>query len=275
MGRQRTDGRQAARQGAEQPPAQPNEEHSDAQGQDGQEGAGGATADPPRRRSGARGGSDTDARYYRVLRFSSKEEAEDHYNRVFTQRHRKMKDALRKEIEDEIREEVQAEFAEDKEAAEKAVGRRSRKIEGLQQRVEELEEELEESEGKIEEAQLDAKKYERVIEKQWNDLKPRVPEHVLELMGERDVLERISYVNRHADQVLLPAEEDGENGEGGGATGEENGGQGEAGAEGALTPPTPIVGSPATPPGTQQRNRSREEDQEAQQDYLRTTHGAI
>lgn len=243
------------------PPAGGEEESQDQPPRRGAPGARSGSAGGTR---GPRGAPEGDGRYYRVLKFTTKEDLDEHYNRVFTQRHRKMKDTLRKEIEDDVREEVQAEYAEDKEAAQKAVGRRAKKIETLQGKVEELEGELESAEERVEQAQGDAKKYAKVIESQWEEVESKVPDYVKELIEDKDVLERLDYVNRHRDKLLIE-EDAGENGDGR---------DGERAEETPAEPPS-VIGAPPTPPGTQLRDRGREADQEAQQDYMRTTHGAI
>jgi len=205
---------------------------------------------------------DDEGRFYRVLKFESKEDADAHYNNVFKQRHRRMKDDLRKEIEDDIREEVRAEYADDKEAAEQATRRRSTRLTNLQNRVTELEGLVDEAEVRAEEAEDATRRYENIVKKQWDEVKGVVPDYVMEFIQDRDLLWRIDYVRRNRDKW-------------------EHNGSGEETPEAPETPEEPetvrtfVIGSPPTPRGGNRQDRQSQADQEAQQEFMRAQHSAV
>ena len=187
---------------------------------------------------------------YKVLTFATAEEEQAHYDRTFRERHRRIKKQIKEEIEEELRDEIQAEFAADKSKAEQAASRRKERIQTLEARIEELEEQLETESDTVKSANAERDKYRSVIEEQWNKIAPELPEHITEIISDRDVLDRIAYVNKHREKITASAAtQDVENGDGGGQI------------------PGYIIGAPPTPQGTQTR-RSKG-DEEAQQQFQR------
>ena len=215
---------------------------------------------------------DPDAGFFKVLRFKTEQALNEHYNRVFKSRHKRMREQIRGELEDEIREEVRAERDSSDEEARKVAERRRNRITELEGQIETLESERDAANERVTEIEGERDRYSGVIEQRWNAIKKRIPKRDLELLEDRDVLFKLSWVEKHPD-ALLPEEptEPTDDGDGSGATQNGSGATQNGSVAGSAGGGSPIVGSPETRRDGKPRSGQEKEDEAALTETQRRT----
>jgi hypothetical protein len=102
---------------------------------------------------------------------------------------------------EKAREEAEAKALEEQQKFEELAKKRAETIGELNTEKEQLEESKSQLEQSVKSAEAERDRYKAIIESQWEARKEGVPDYVLEAIQERDVLDRIAYLDKHQEQL--------------------------------------------------------------------------
>lgn len=202
---------------------------------------------------------DDDGKPYKTLTFKTEQDWQNWNDKFYTSNRKKFLKIAREELEEDLRDEIGAEYEEDVDKAKGAAERRKTKIANLESQLDEKDQRITELEDQITGEKKNAKKYADVIEQRWQKIAERVPEHITEIIGDRDVLYRLDYIERHPDVLIEKTDDDSQNDD------DQQQQQQQPDAQHR------VIGSPPTPQHQRQQPQESDEDREA----LETTNRQI